>query len=97
MTRFRRQETLEGVLYLSPWAIGFLAFVAGPILASFYLSFTKYNVLTEPEFIGLRNYVTALTKDDLFLPSIVRTFYYVLLVVPVGLALSLWVAMLLNR
>jgi multiple sugar transport system permease protein len=97
VTSFRRREALEGYLYLSPWVFGFVAFVAGPILASFYLSFNKYNVLTEPEFVGLRNYVTALTKDDLFLPSIVRTFYYVVLVVPVGLALSLGAAMLLNR
>ena len=97
MTPFRRREALEGYAYLTPWLIGFVAFVAGPILASFYLSFNKYNVILSPEFVGARNYVTALTKDDLFLPSIVRTFYFVLLNVPVGLALSLGVAMLLNR
>jgi multiple sugar transport system permease protein len=97
MTPFRRREALEGLAYLSPWLIGFLVFVAGPILASLYLSFNKYNVILSPEWVGLRNYTTALTKDDLFLPSIVRTFYYVALVVPVGLALSLGLAMLLNR
>ena len=97
MTPFRRREALEGVAYLSPWLIGFVAFVAGPILASLYLSLNKYNVILAPEWVGTRNYVTALTKDDLFLPSIVRTFYYVALVVPVGLALSLGLAMLLNR
>jgi multiple sugar transport system permease protein len=97
MTPFRRREALEGLAYLSPWLIGFVVFVAGPILASLYLSFNKYNVILSPEWVGLRNYTTALTKDDLFLPSIVRTFYYVALVVPVGLALSLGLAMLLNR
>jgi multiple sugar transport system permease protein len=97
VTPFRRREALEGYVYLTPWLIGFVAFVAGPILASFYLSFNKYNVILVPEFIGFRNYVTALTKDDLFLPSIVRTFYFVLLNVPLGMALSLAVAMLLNR
>ena len=97
MTQFRRREALEGYLYLTPWIIGFLAFVAGPILASLYLSFTKYNVILSPEWVGLRNYTTALTKDDLFFPSIARTFYYVALIVPVGMALSLAVAMLLNR
>src|SRR5205809_7150359 len=97
MTPFRRREALEGYLYLAPWTIGFVAFVAGPILASLYLSFNKYNVILSPEFVGTRNYVTALTKDDLFFPSIVRTFYFVLLNVPIGLALSLAVAMLLNR
>jgi multiple sugar transport system permease protein len=97
LTPFRRREALEGYLYLTPWTIGFVTFVAGPILASLYLSFNKYNVILAPEWVGLRNYATALTKDDLFLPSIVRTFYYVALVVPVGLALSLALAMLLNR
>jgi multiple sugar transport system permease protein len=97
MTPFRRREALEGYFYLMPWIIGFVAFVGGPILASLYLSFNKYNVILSPEWVGLRNYATALTKDDLFFPSIVRTFYYVALVVPVGLACSLGLAMLLNR
>jgi multiple sugar transport system permease protein len=93
----RRREALEGYLYLAPWALGFLLFVAGPILTSLVLSFTKYNVIRPPEFIGLANYVTALTRDDLFFPAIGRTFYYAAVVVPIGLALSLGVAMLLNR
>ena len=93
----RKREALEGYLFLAPWALGFALFVAGPILASLVLSFTKYNVIRPPEFIGLGNYVTALTKDDIVFPSIGRTFYYAALVVPIGLALSLGVAMLLNR
>jgi len=93
----RKREALEGYLYLAPWALGFLLFVAGPILTSLVLSFTKYNVIRPPEFIGLGNYITALTKDDLVFPALGRTFYYAALVVPIGLALSLGVAMLLNR
>ncbi len=93
----RQREALEGYLYLSPWALGFVVFVGGPMLTSLILSFTKYNVMLPPEFVGFGNYVTALTKDELVFPSIARTFYYALLVVPVGLALSLGVAMLLNR
>jgi multiple sugar transport system permease protein len=93
----RKREALEGYLYLTPWAVGFVVFIGGPMLVSLYLSFTKYNVMLAPEFVGFRNYVQALTKDDLFLPSLVRTFYYSVLVVPVGLALSLGIAMLLNR
>jgi multiple sugar transport system permease protein len=93
----RKREALEGYLFLAPWALGFVLFVAGPILASLVLSFTKYNIIRPPEFIGLGNYVTALTKDDILFPSIGRTFYYAALVVPIGLALSLGVAMLLNR
>ncbi len=93
----RKREALEGYLYLTPWAIGFVLFVAGPIITSLFLSFTKYNVIRPPEFVGLANYVTALTRDDLFFPAIGKTFYYAALVVPAGLALSLGVAMMLNR
>jgi len=93
----RRREALEGYLYLAPWIVGFVAFVGGPILASAYLSFTKYNVMRPPQFIGLNNYVYAFTKDDLFVPSIIRTFYFAILSVPPAMVLSLLVAILLNQ
>ena len=93
----RRREAIEGILYTSPWIVGFIVFVAGPLIASLYLSFTKYNVLRPAKFIGLQNYVVALTKDPLFLPSIGRTFYYAALLVPLSLIGSLVVAILLNQ
>ncbi|RIK40134.1 MAG: ABC transporter permease [Chloroflexi bacterium] len=93
----RRREAIEGVLYLSPWIIGFIVFVAGPLLASLYLGFTKYNVLRPAQWIGLQNYVTAFTQDPLFLPSIWRSFYYALLSVPLAMIGSLIVALLLNQ
>src|SRR6476620_11756538 len=93
----RRREAIEGILYTSPWIVGFIVFVAGPLIASLYLSFTKYNVLRPAKFIGLQNYIVALTKDDLFLPSIGRTFYYAALLVPLSLIGSLVVAILLNQ
>jgi multiple sugar transport system permease protein len=93
----RRREAIEGWLYLSPWVIGFILFVAGPLLASLYFSFTKYNVLRPPQFIGFKNYIDAFVSDPLFLPSIVRSFYYAALSVPLGLIGSLFVAVLLNQ
>jgi len=93
----RRREAIEGVLYTTPWILGFIIFVAGPLIASLYLSFTKYNVLRPAKFIGLQNYIVALTKDPLFLPSIGRTFYYAALLVPISLIGSLVVAILLNQ
>jgi len=93
----RRREALEGILYVSPWIVGFVVFVAGPLFASVYLSFNKFNILRPPKFIGLQNYVTAFTIDELFLPSIGRTFYFALLSVPLGVVGSLLVAMLLNQ
>lgn len=93
----RRREAIEGYVFLLPWLIGYIAFSGGPIIASAYLSFTKYNVLLPPKFIGLQNYVYALTKDDLFIPAIVKTFYYAILVVPPAIVLSLAIAVLLNQ
>ncbi len=96
-SRLRKREALEGYLYLIPWIIGFVLFVGGPILVSALLSFTKYNVMRPPQFIGLQNYVFAISKDELFKPSIIRTFYYAILVVPPGIVLSLLIATLLNQ
>ncbi len=94
----RQREAIEGYLYLAPWAIGFLVFVAGPMLDVAVLSFTKYNVMLPPEFVGLRQLRHRPDKGRPVLPGpSLRTFYYAALVVPIGLALSLGVAMLLNR
>ena len=97
LSPMRRREALEGLLYLSPWIIGFLVFVAGPLLASFYLSFTKYNVLRPAQFVGLQNYIYAFAKDELLLPSLVRSLYFAVLLVPLGMAGSLILALLLNQ
>lgn len=96
-TRLQAQEAIWGYIFLIPWVFGLLIFVLGPILASFYLSFTQYNVLTPPRFIGLGNYVHAFTADTLFWPSLARTFLYAILVVPIGLLGSLGLAVLLNQ
>ena len=93
----RRREAIEGILYTSPWILGFIIFVAGPLVASAYYSFTKYNVLRPPRFIGLENYIYAFAKDELFLPSIWRSFYYALLSVPLAMIGSLILAILLNQ
>ncbi|HLZ07091.1 MAG TPA: sugar ABC transporter permease [Chloroflexota bacterium] len=93
----RRREAIEGIIFLLPWLVGFILFSGGPIVASAYLSFTKYNVLLPPQFIGFQNYAYALTKDDLFIPAILKTLYYAILVVPLAIVLSLAIAILLNQ
>lgn len=97
MSGERRREAIEGILYTSPWIIGFVVFILGPLAASLYLSFTKYNVLRPPRFIGIDNFVYMFTTDQLFFPSLVRTFYFALLSVPIAMVLSLLVAILLNQ
>lgn len=91
------KDALWGYVFLLPWAVGLIVFWLGPIIYSFVLSFTQYDAISPPVYIGLDNYVKAFTGDQLFWPSIVRTFEYSAVVVPVGLLGSLALAMLLNR
>lgn len=93
----RRREVIEGYLWISPWLIGFLLFSLGPIIASFYLSLTKYKIGGAPEWVGIANYVEAFTSDQLFWPSLWRTVYFSLGSVLIGVALSLLAAILLNQ
>ena len=93
----RRRDNIYGYLFLTPWLIGFLGLFVGPGLASLYLSLTKYDVISTPEFIGIKNYVDMFTKDDLFWASLGRTFYFAGLGVPLGVLGSLYLAILLNN
>ena len=90
-----RREALEGYVCLAPWALGFAIWIAGPMLYSLYLSLTDSDVLSPPKFVGLGNYERAFFVDDLFWSSLGRTFYYALLVVPLGVVGSLLAAQLL--
>jgi multiple sugar transport system permease protein len=92
-----RRKALEGYLYISPFLLGFLIFTAYPLLASLYLSFTSYNIISSPTFIGLENYQRAFTGDPQFWASLGRTGKYALMVVPLGIICSLLAAMLLNQ
>ena len=92
----KRRQNLYGYLFLTPWLIGFLGLFIGPGLYSFYLSFTKYDVLSAPVFLGLKNYTDMLSKDDLFWPSLGRTAYYAIVSVPLSVIGSMGLAILLN-
>jgi multiple sugar transport system permease protein len=97
VTRRARSEAIEGYLFLLPWALGFCLLIAGPMLASLYLSLTSYDIARPPSFIGPANYARALSIDPQFWPSLAKTFYYALVVVPVGLTCSMLLASLLNQ
>lgn len=81
---------------VTPWILGFLAFVLGPMVYSAYLSLTKWNLLNPPQFIGLGNY-RQLMADPLFWQSLKVTTIYALTSVPLGLAFALFLAILLNQ
>lgn len=96
-TEMQTRDAIWGYVFLLPWLVGLLVFFLGPILMSFALSFTKYDVITAPNFIGLANYQKAFVGDELFWPSLWRTLEYSIVVVPLSLIGSLSLAMLLNR
>lgn len=91
-----RREEIEGFLCISPWLIGFLVFLAFPILFSLYLSFTTYDYVSAPKFAGLANYRRALRQDPLFWHSLAVTFKFAALALPLDLVFSFSVALLLN-
>jgi multiple sugar transport system permease protein len=91
-----RRENLYGYLFMLPWLIGFIGLFVGPSLASVYFSFTRYDVLSPPRFIGFANYVQMFTDDHLFYTSLWRTFYFAAVSVPLGVLASMSLAILLN-
>ncbi|HVY52333.1 MAG TPA: sugar ABC transporter permease [Devosia sp.] len=86
-----------GYLFLLPWFIGFFGLTVGPILISFLLSFTDFDLLTPPRWAGASNYVRMFTADPKFVASMRVTFAFVIFSVPLKLAFALGVALLLNR
>jgi multiple sugar transport system permease protein len=68
------RELIAGLLAISPWIIGFLAFTVFPLLASFYLSFTKYNLVRPPQWTGFANYL-AMFQDERFIASVMVTSF----------------------
>ncbi|MDG4824842.1 sugar ABC transporter permease [Asanoa sp. WMMD1127] len=91
-----RREARWALLFLAPWIVGFLVFYAGPMIASLWLSFTDYDIVNPPEFVGLDNYRQMLA-DPMVARSLRNTVYYTVLHVPLAMALSLGLALLLNR
>lgn len=82
--------------FLLPWFIGLFAITAGPLVASLFLSFTDYNLLQAPSFIGVENFVRMFT-DERLLKSLGVTFLYVIVSVPLQLAFALALAIFLDR
>lgn len=91
------REAVSGYLFFSPWLIGFLVFLAGPILFSFYLSFTSYNTLSDPKWIGILNYKILFTQDPIFWKSLGNTIYFVVFSVPINTFLGVLLAVLMNQ
>ena len=91
------REGLEGYLFIAPWLVGFLAFLALPMLASFFVSLTVWDIVSPPRFVGFQNYSDLFFNDPLFWQSLEVTGIYAAVSVPLRLALGLLAAVLLHR
>ena len=94
---YMRRENLVGYMFILPWIIGFLVFTAGPLLFSLGASFTNYNITSQMDFIGTRNYEKLLMDDQLFWTSLYNTLYYVAFSVPLTTIGAIFLSVLLNQ
>jgi len=95
MSKQARRNLITGLLFISPWLIGFFAFTFYPMVASLAYSFTKYHIKNPNEFIGLKNYID-LAHDKDFWIALKNTLYMVVFAVPLGILFSFICAILLN-
>ena len=108
-TPTQAREASWGLLFVSPWILGLIIFTLGPILYSFFLSFTDYEIGVKPDWVGLDNYARAFNLGKIFPAfaeikgdrltgmAISKTLIYAAAVVPLGTAGSLLLALLLNQ
>ena len=88
-------EARDGYLFILPWILGFIIFTAGPMLASLYISFTRWEMVTPSVWVGPAQYVK-LFNDDRFWLSLYNTSYYVFIGVPLHLFMALLAALAVN-
>lgn len=94
-SRQRRIATRNGLLFVSPWIVGFLAFFAYPFFATIYYSFTNFNGVGAPSLVGLSNY-SAMLHDPLVRTALFNTLYYTAIELPLSTAIALGLALMLN-
>ncbi len=96
LTRKERRNLVVGLLFISPWILGFLAFQLYPLYYTARISFTDYSGFGEPLWIGLENY-RRLLEDDLFWKSLYNTLFYTALAVPLGVVVAMGLALAMNQ
>ena len=95
-SRLARKEAVEGFLCIAPWLVGFLLLTLGPMVFSFLISLTKWDLISVPKFVGFDNYAAIFADDFRFRKSLAVTALYAAMSLPLGMIGSLAVAMLLN-
>ncbi len=96
MTRKERHNLMLGLLFISPWLIGFVVFLLYPIYYTIKISFTRYTGFGTPEWIGLENY-RHMINDTQFWSAVYNTLYYTALAVPVGVVVAMVLALAMNQ
>lgn len=95
LTSKERSNVIKGLLFISPWLMGFLVFVLYPIIYSISLSFLRYSGLQPPIWLGWQNY-TRMLSDALFWKSLYNSVYYALFAVPIGIVVAIMLALAMN-
>lgn len=90
-----RHEARTGLLFVLPWIVGLILFTAYPVIYSFYLSFTSYNIIQDPKWIGLENYQTMFNVDPLFWTAVKNSAYFAVISVPLRLLFAFLLALML--
>lgn len=97
MSKKEKKQLRTGLLIISPWLVGLIAFTGIPLVIALGMSFTNYSFLTPSKFVGLDNYVTMFTEDPLIWKSLGITFLYAVVSVPLQLVFGFLLANLLNQ
>jgi multiple sugar transport system permease protein len=95
-SRTERKNMRLGMIFISPWIVGFLGLTLYPLVYTFYLSFTRFGGFLPPEWIGWTNF-NRLFGDDLFYKSLYNTFYYTFLAVPIGVVVAMILALAMDQ
>lgn len=92
-----RREAFAGYMFIAPWLVGFVVFMAGPIIASFFLSFTRWNIVGDPVWVGLQNYERIFQSDPFFRKAVRVTLTYALFYLPLEVFCGIGLAVVMNR
>jgi multiple sugar transport system permease protein len=96
MTKKEWKNVFLGLLFISPWIVGFLVFLVYPIVSSAYMSLTEFSGFGDMSFIGTNNY-QQMFNDSLFWASLYNTLYYTILAVPLGAIIAIILALAMNQ
>jgi multiple sugar transport system permease protein len=96
MSKGETRRLLTGLMFVSPWLLGFLIWTLYPLVSSAYYSFTRYDLIKPPIWIGLGNFTEIFTDDPRFWTVVYNTIFYVGISVPLGVAVAFLLASLLN-